>query len=655
MNDTSEKVVEAVFRIWVTRRPRRQNGETDSMPFGGLAGILRRPDRVTPDRTGTITIGGVVYYPVSRTNLVLNKTSHLKDANLRRMKAIFNEHYIHIRHILVEDPTIENFILSCDNGEQFLQVVNRLVSDEYLLEVISIGVLAGNQAPIDYGQVYAYDDDACFYTSFYDYIKNDEIPLEYRKSVRSLMAQYRSEYIQKHYKKRSCWLNLILDTYKEAIEKNNFRNSRIKQSLTHESLHNIIAPDKQYHSDGNNGYCFEEVKRFFVLAGLKLYVFDSHFTLRCYYEPATLNKNIAPRAMFILLHNKHIYKLDKNIKELEIRVLDKKTKMNEFVSVPSSQYRIVECEEESRTPILINTYQELLDIINNKSIEGTVQVIYNNDSCLDLYQGLWRSGYEPSVWAESNCKITLDKLILHINQKRICVNILNEDGIIINKTFVSQDSLNHYMDTRSMAYNHLVSKNHISSYSENTKMMLDSYPKPPLVCDFEGHSFGEEVGMLDFNKYYTSILSGMEQFPSVNSFDDFMNYDGSKLDKYTIYFVEKLNDDGCYPLMKYSLCYGMNLVDVQNIKLLAMLRPSKLTKSNSADVINRIWANEKLDVKMKKDIPNHIVGLWDKKKTEIINVPLRRITERPLDDEWTTAETSSTFHMANHWMCQTRN
>jgi cell division protein FtsL len=55
--------------------------------------------------------------------------------------------------------------------------------------------------------------------------------------------------------------------------------------------------------------------------------------------------------MFVLLHNNnHIYKLDKNIKELEIRVLDKKTKMDEFVSVPSSQYRIVKCEEESRTP-----------------------------------------------------------------------------------------------------------------------------------------------------------------------------------------------------------------------------------------------------------------------------------------------------------------
>jgi hypothetical protein len=98
---------------------------------------------------------------------------------------------------------------------------------------------------------------------------------------------------------------------------------------------------------------------------LKLYVFDNHFTLRCYFEPVSINKQINPRAMYVLLHNRHIYKLDKNIKQLEIRVLDKKTKMDELVSVPSNHYHIIEHDEKNGTPVLINSYDDLLAIINN--------------------------------------------------------------------------------------------------------------------------------------------------------------------------------------------------------------------------------------------------------------------------------------------------
>jgi hypothetical protein len=106
--------------------------------------------------------------------------------------------------------------------------------------------------------------------------------------------------------------------------------------------------------------------------------------------------------------------------------------------------------------------------------------------------------------------------------------------------------------------------------------------KAPLNGQFEEHIYKQEISAvkLDYNKYYTYILSKIEYIPAVNSFDKFCAYDyKDEIQDYNVYFVEKLDKAQTYPFHKFSLCYGMNIDGVDSIKIIAVLQISKKTKT----------------------------------------------------------------------------
>ena len=136
---------------------------------------------------------------------------------------------------------------------------------------------------------------------------------------------------------------------------------------------------------------------------------------------------------------------------------------------------------------------------------------------------------------------------------------------------------------------------------------------------------------LDFNKYYTSILNDLNDFPIVNAFDNFVDYDNGEINDYYLYQVEKLNDDYKYPINKYSLCYGKNIKGLNNIKIISVLKTSKLKESNSKEIIKSIYDDEILPVTMKKDIFNHIVGKYNKIKNETFHTSITTDINEALD------------------------
>ena len=99
----------------------------------------------------------------------------------------------------------------------------------------------------------------------------------------------------------------------------------------------------------------------------------------------------------------------------------------------------------------------------------------------------------------------------------------------------------------------------MSQYSSNVKQMLDAYKSGPLIGGFREFPEDNQFIQIDFNKYYTSILANLDEFPAVNSFDEFVDYKNEKLEKYNLYTVEKLVNSQSYPYHKFSLCYGRNI------------------------------------------------------------------------------------------------
>ena len=88
-------------------------------------------------------------------------------------------------------------------------------------------------------------------------------------------------------------------------------------------------------------------------------------------------------------------------------------------------------------------------------------------------------------------------------------------------------------------------------------------------------TFADEIIEIDYNKFYTSILQDTDVFPLVNSFDEFIDYNGEALDDLNIYYVEKTVENNEYPFYQFNLCMGKNIKGVKNINIIAVLDTSK--------------------------------------------------------------------------------
>ena len=106
----------------------------------------------------------------------------------------------------------------------------------------------------------------------------------------------------------------------------------------------------------------------------------------------------------------------------------------------------------------------------------------------------------------------------------------------------------------------------------------------------------------------------IEKIPVINSFDEFLPYTGAELKDYNLYFVEKIDLEQTYPLNKFSLCFGINLLEVENIEIISYLQVSKLKKYIAKDIIKNVYDDSKLNPKMRKDLINHLVGVYNKKE-----------------------------------------
>ena len=146
--------------------------------------------------------------------------------------------------------------------------------------------------------------------------------------------------------------------------------------------------------------------------------------------------------------------------------------------------------------------------------------------------------------------------------------------------------------------------------------MLNQYGKGAIIGSFDTYDKDTATIHLDFNRYYTSILKNIKKIPVVNSFDNFVDYKGEELEDFNIYFVQKTNSNICYPHNMFSLCFGMNLKDVSGIKIISHLRVSKLKENIADGVIKKIYEDDTLTDKMKKDLFNHLIGNYNKKSNK---------------------------------------
>jgi len=450
------------------------------------------------------------------------------------------------------------------------------------------------------------DVTACPIIAVKEYMKYD-----YNKNMNLFKSQYKSKYIQENYRPNSCWASLILDVYKEPFEKYYKPSNKNKNpmKLTYETLHKIFKPDEPL-KPSENGYNFNHIVKFFKLYNLGVYMLDVNLNVREYYEPQNRHKDISPNTLYVVFHDRHIYHLNHDLKRLQQKIQSHIDRRLELCKKPSNKYFIKD-EETKYDMKMIESVDDVLYEMSNTTED--LHLFYDKGNCYDLWFQFVNRGIKPFAGIK-NGKVDFETIrIRNVGSERdVTIHTYQEESVTHHKEFKTEEMLNHYLTKKDFASRQLISKNYMSQYSSNVKQMLDAYKSGPLIGGFREFPESNQFIQIDFNKYYTSILANLDEFPAVNSFDEFVDYKNEKLQKYNLYMVEKLVNNQSYPYHKFSLCYGRNIEGVKNIRVLAFLQMSKTKKSVSKEVVKKVYEDDKLTIKMKKDIFNHICGKYNK-------------------------------------------
>ena len=149
------------------------------------------------------------------------------------------------------------------------------------------------------------------YSKYISYMINNDA-----KNFNELFVEKRNEYIKENFKNNSCFINAIIENYKEAFDAKKPDGRRKYKELTYDYLLNIL--DIENNREDNIGLSISRaVDKFFSKFNLGLDVISQDDILLYTYRPEKLNNNIKPQIMRIMITNNcHIILLNDQIKVL---------------------------------------------------------------------------------------------------------------------------------------------------------------------------------------------------------------------------------------------------------------------------------------------------------------------------------------------------
>ena len=486
-----------------------------------------------------------------------------------------------------------------------------LISKEMcLINVDNIEIRETHSETIDYANELAFDTGNPSYLCS-QYMSLDGVVEMWKNETESLEPA------------RSCCIKLVVDLYKDIIEKN-YKS----QIINYETVAYIFNPNKPL-KDKDNGYAFHEYVNFFKLFRLSIYLLDVNLNVREFYETPEeeRNKRISPSSVYVVYHQRHLYLLNHNIKSLCQTVKKEKydsmkQNVDSLIKTPSFNYYVKKRNEEINS-IMANNLLDIVSILNNVEMIGDLYVTYNRS---DLYT-LWHELYNIGIKAQPNMRgirISFESItIYNVNGKTLKIVSIEEEHVTDTVLFDNKPEYDHYLSIKNWAHNRIIQKNYVSQYSDDVKQMLDLYVRGGLIGAFvtrpeplfdttSGTSTFEKVVEADFNKFYAAIIRDLPFVPIITNFDHYIPCPSDEvICGQHQYFVEKIVDNQSYPFNKFSLCWGFNILGNTNIKLIAKLSPTVIIKKDELlfhETIKKIYEDENLKPNQKKNIPNIMAG-----------------------------------------------
>lgn len=427
---------------------------------------------------------------------------------------------------------------------------------------------------------------------------------------------YNVEYLNNNVKTSACLYDAIIEQFK-----NDFDNYYKKTKLTYEFLYKFIK-NGEYKEGSDMTLYLKEVLPFFKKYRLIIKAYDIQMNVIFKYHPEEdkkeRNKHFNNYGLFIICHDNHIYRLNKDIKRLTHLEDEKTIELN-----IQSDYQIIEKQTYTH---FINDINDLLNIDFEKINQDYLSIVYGGDMKQLYYKLIVDCKYKPRVSIRSGG--TIAKLVIGINDKTLIISPVCASSVEPDFFINNNESYKVYHDLDYKLYKSVINKSNLSRYDsdfiKNLKLMM---PKA-MSCKLNDRlNKKSKIGCIDICKAYTHYLRSMPSFPVAKHFDNFMEYTGETIEDNNLYIVEKVkhatygfNDKYTIILpQKQNLMKGSTLKYFYNeikyyMNIKYVVSFSQYSKNNTKKIIGEIYNNEILNTYEKKFIVNKLTGLLEKGK-----------------------------------------
>ena len=419
----------------------------------------------------------------------------------------------------------------------------------------------------------------------------------------------------KTYNENECWINALLETYKDTELTRQKRGSLAKTLSRKKILELLDRTEENIHK----GASIKAMKSVFEYFGIPVKLYDTWLNTIFRYIPRNYTEGHSKKIFMAFIKNNHVYPIYDNRERLSQL---KGEKSLEFSA--SKNFYISDTTEPPKYK-MFSHIDELLKLTEKDEYHLVFRGI-----CLYrvLYQ-LKQAGYEPYIRYRAGRVSELRVSFHYENRKKpviyhIYTQDLSKDTIDRTVIYKNEDKYNNVAEAMFHFKRKLFSQSHMSYYDDVDLQILDECRTTVPMGYFDKTVDEKKLVEIDRTKAFTWAFNKIRRIPVFNAFDSWKHWDDTldinKLSSLTLYKV-KVKSANIFFNKKYNLIYGKFLrkMDLSEIKIIYYKQPSFIHKVNYKKIVDELWetplgSNEDEDKQIKKTIANVNFGMLEKSK-----------------------------------------
>ena len=426
------------------------------------------------------------------------------------------------------------------------------------------------------------------------------------KNFNELFVVELNEYLKKNFRPRCCLLTALINAYYDRFNRKKSDGKRRNKELTYEYLCEVLEVENQPSDIGVDIYTVIE-KFIKTYKFLSFYVYDAYTNLLVSHVAEDSKDSVSLR---ILLKDGHVYQLNNDLKSLQ--QLSNVSEFNEIIV--NDKYNLMDFEKQKADVKFFYSMEELLqEIVNISLIEKSdipnIKLI-TSISLTEVLLELLKSKYTPQIYFQN----FIYKVSLVVNKIIVSIEIADSNPIYGEDVHINDiETYNLYHGEFQKLYTKVIDKEYMSEYHPTVKQIHEQYKILPPV-GYINHSL-KKCSIIDQNKAYSHKLANIDYVPVFKYFDVYEQYKGEKVEDYTYYIIEVLEEKETTKLIfesKFCRVFGFVLKSInENIKIHYFRKPLEIKPANFKTNIDELYNNEKLSMSMKKTIANKITGIME--------------------------------------------